>query len=427
MDVEKKLYFADLFAGIGGFHYALDLVSKKMNFKIQCKYVSEIDEQAKKNYCMNFDFPIENIFDINKFDNFINTSKLDIVFCGFPCQPFSNAGLKKGFKDEERGKLIFKVKQFVKKTQPKIILLENVKYLTNHNNQETYGKIIKLFKKEGYIGTSINNPLIISPHQFNLKQRRERVFIPLVKKDLFNKTTSNNKYYVHNNINNEIIPTIDIENFPKIISTKKFAFDNPKNPIKPCQEIENALTVWEEFITHFQKQKKSIPIIYIDEMICNKIDEIKYKKFCWYKKYVDKMKLFYSENKDFIDEWFKKNNINNWKNKKIKKIEWQAGNISFKKTYLQIRQSGLRFKKNNLFPTLVATVQTPLIYTKKNGWRYLTKNEVRKLQNFPKNHKIDENNFQAFKQFGNAVNVYVTAYVIYSYLKPFIEEVLSNE
>ena len=162
-------------------------------------------------------------------------------------------------------------------------------------------------------------------------------------------------------------------------------------------------------------------------MICNKIDEIKYKKFCWYKKYVDKMKLFYSENKDFIDEWFKKNNINNWKNKKIKKIEWQAGNISFKKTYLQIRQSGLRFKKNNLFPTLVATVQTPLIYTKKNGWRYLTKNEVRKLQNFPKNHKIDENNFQAFKQFGNAVNVYVTAYVIYSYLKPFIEEVLSNE
>lgn len=62
MDVQKKLYFADLFAGIGGFHYALDLVSKKMNFKIQCKYVSEIDEQAKKNYCMNFDFPIRKYF-----------------------------------------------------------------------------------------------------------------------------------------------------------------------------------------------------------------------------------------------------------------------------------------------------------------------------------------------------------------------------
>lgn len=191
----KKIYFADLFAGIGGFHYAFDLIAKEMNFEIKCKYVSEIDKQAKENYCTNFKFPIEKIFDINDFEKFIDTSKLDIIFCGFPCQPFSNAGYKKGFNDNERGKLIFVVRNFVRSTKPKIVLLENVKYLANHNNQKTYQKIIKIFKDEGYIGTSINKPLIVSPHELNLKQRRERVFIPLVKKELFDKTISNNVYY----------------------------------------------------------------------------------------------------------------------------------------------------------------------------------------------------------------------------------------
>lgn len=210
----------------------------------------------------------------------------------------------------------------------------------------------------------------------------------------------------------------------QIIPTKKFVFDNPKNPVKPSIETEKALIAWEEFITYFQSNNKSIPVIYLDEMILNQIDQKKYQKFNWYRKYVDKMKFFYLENKEFIDQWISKNNVKEWKNKKNKKLEWQAGNTSFRKAYLQIRQSGLRFRKNNLFPTLVATVQTPLIYTKKHGWRYLTTNEARKLQNFPNNHKIEKNNFQSFKQFGNAVNVYVTMYVIYSYLKPFIEEEL---
>ncbi len=194
-DTNKNIYFADLFAGIGGFHHAFKIVASDLNLKIKCKYVSEIDKYAKENYCLNFNFDENKIFDIKDFTDYVDNSNLDIVFCGFPCQPFSNAGFMKGFDDEHRGKMIYIVCDFIKKTKPKIILLENVKYLTKHNNENTYKEILDMFHQAGYVGSSIKEPLIISPHDLGLKQKRERVFIPLVQKSFFNKVTSNNENY----------------------------------------------------------------------------------------------------------------------------------------------------------------------------------------------------------------------------------------
>lgn len=191
----KTIYFADLFAGIGGFHYAFQMVADKLKLTIKCKYVSEIDKYAIENYCQNFHFNENRIFDIKEFDSHVDNSRLDIAFCGFPCQPFSNAGFMKGFEDKNRGKMIYFVRDFIRKTKPKIILLENVKHLIKHNNKNTYQEILKIFHEEGYIGTPINEPLIVSPHDFGLKQKRERVFIPLVQKNFFNKVTSDNVYY----------------------------------------------------------------------------------------------------------------------------------------------------------------------------------------------------------------------------------------
>ena len=77
----------------------------------------------------------------------------------------------------------------------------------------------------------------------------------------------------------------------------------------------------------------------------------------------------------------------------------------------------VRFRKNDVYPTLVASVQTPIIYCpKKKSWRYLTPHEVSKLQSFPKEFKLDSNDHQAYKQFGNSVNVKVVEYVINAYL-----------
>ncbi|MDE6894419.1 MAG: DNA (cytosine-5-)-methyltransferase, partial [Malacoplasma sp.] len=149
----KKIYFGDFFAGIGGFHYAFNnVIERNFRNKIKptCVYVSEIDKFAKEIYSRNFQFDISKIFNIHEFQENEN-KKLDIIFCGFPCQSFSSAGNKKGFEDETRGTLIFKMIEIIKKTKPKIVLLENVKHLVNHDNKKTFNKIIEEFKNLNYI------------------------------------------------------------------------------------------------------------------------------------------------------------------------------------------------------------------------------------------------------------------------------------
>lgn len=231
---------------------------------------------------------------------------------------------------------------------------------------------------------------------------------------------SDNVYYRNSKNNKNIIQTINYEEFRNIIQHDDFKFDKKTNSVKtPSAETQEALVAWEKFVNFFQKNNISMPVIYLDEMLLKKIDKKKYNEYTWYKNYVDKMKEFYKENKVFIDDWKKEFQPLKWKNKRNRKLEWQAGNLSFRESYLQIRQSGLRFRNNNLFPTLVASVQTPLVF--KNKWRYLTTNEARQLQNFPQHHIIHNNEHQAYKQFGNAVNVYVTAFVIMSYLGIFLE------
>ena len=99
-------------------------------------------------------------------------------------------------------------------------------------------------------------------------------------------------------------------------------------------------------------------------------------------------------------------------------MEWQVGkkkqNDSIWNYFIQLRQSGIRVKKSDYFPTLVAIVQTP-IYAKER--RYITPRECARLQSFSDNFIMDENDHDAYKQFGNAVNVKVVQYVMEKTLK----------
>ena len=346
------------------------------------------------------------IFDIYDFQE-SKKEKLDVIFCGFPCQSFSSAGNKKGFEDETRGTLIFKMIEIVKKTKPKIVLLENVKHLVNHNNKKTFNTIIEKFKKLNYITTK--KPLILNPFKdFNMHQNRERVFIPLVSSEIERKL----KFLE--------------EDITVLKSDYNFVFSKDENPnkklyVKKSDELLKALTAWKEFVEHFKKLNKKIPVIWLDEM-CRKnyVSNSNCQNKDWYKNYIKAMKNFYKENKNYIDKWIKKFKPFEWKLRRNRKLEWQAGNTNFDEAYLQPRQSGLRFRKNLCFPTLVATVQVPLLKDEK-GWRLLSTKEVSRLQSFPENHQICENDFQAYKQYGNSINVKVAEWVIDAYLKKYLE------
>lgn len=143
----QRLKFVDLFAGIGGFHLALH------GLGAQCVFASEIDRFARMTYEHNFKKSSPSIFpdffngDIKDFD-LIQIPFFDILCAGFPCQPFSQAGLKKGFDDKNRGNLFFTIRDIIKIHRPKAIFLENVRNLESHDLGRTFEVIKDILENE---------------------------------------------------------------------------------------------------------------------------------------------------------------------------------------------------------------------------------------------------------------------------------------
>ena len=169
--MQKSLKFIDLFAGIGGFHLGLSLIGMK------CVFTSEIDEYARKTYSANFNekyLKNPKLFagDIWKVD-FKKIPDFDILCAGFPCQPFSQAGHKRGFKDNKDGNLFFSIEEILKIKRPKVFFLENVRHLKNHDKGRTFKVIYKSLQKLGY---SFDYK-IIKASDFNLPQHRPRVYM----------------------------------------------------------------------------------------------------------------------------------------------------------------------------------------------------------------------------------------------------------
>lgn len=159
----KKLKFIDLFAGIGGMRIPFEEAG------LDCVFTSEIDKYARKTYETFFgDVPSGDITQIkpNQIPDF------DILLAGFPCQPFSQAGLRKGLQDH-RGGMFFTIKDIIEFHKPKAFLLENVKGLTNHDNKKTLARIYEELDLLNYHVTTS----ILAAKDFNLPQRRERIYI----------------------------------------------------------------------------------------------------------------------------------------------------------------------------------------------------------------------------------------------------------
>ena len=165
--VDSKLKFIDLFAGTGAFSLALE-----KNNKFKCVFTNDMIECSKKIYELNNPNHIFTLKDLNTI-NVLDIPSHNLLCGGFPCQPFSIAGEKKGF-DDKRSNVFWKIVEILEKHNPEIIILENVKNLKSHDKGNTY-KIIenKLHEIGYYIKTSILDTNKIT----NIPQHRERIYI----------------------------------------------------------------------------------------------------------------------------------------------------------------------------------------------------------------------------------------------------------
>lgn len=412
MSENNKLKYIDLFAGIGGFHIALE----KLGF--ECVFASELKETLADLYEDNFGIkPNRDITKIAVED----IPEHDILCGGFPCQPFSKAGSQKGLEDERNGSLFDKIVDILKYHKPKYFILENVRNLESHDNGKTWEYIQNRLKKE--LKYSIDGH-IFSPHNFGIPQHRERFFIVGSKNGL------------------------DHFDWPKIIDKQTSIFDyldkTPVNVTRLEPEKVYVLDLWQEFLDRLPKDAKlpSWPIWSMEfgatypfeketpfVSSTRKIGGTKgnfgiplkgmsrEEKFAnlpsyarteqeefptWKKHYIRSNRAFYEQHKKHIDPVVKKIkelNVPSWQ-----KFEWnvQGGERKVRNYIIQFRGSGVRLKRTDFFPSLVTvSTQIPIL-----GWeeRYITPREGARIQSM-NGVQLPENMGTCFSALGNAVNV----------------------
>ena len=389
----KNLKFIDLFAGIGGFHQAMK------SFGGKCVFACDIDSDCRKTYEKNYG--IQPAGDITK----ISASDIplhDILFAGFPCQSFSKAGKRLGFEDETKGTLFFDICRILEYHKPKYAVLENVRNLATHDHGNTWRVIHDKLYSLGY--NLLPEPVVFSPHYIGIPQHRERVYIMCARKDIgdvkpfvFDKT----------NIKKCSIDSI-LQPDSEIVNVDKYRIS---------EETIALIDLWNEFLHNIVVDRlPGFPIWseYFNEPRLNE-DISNYP--VWKQNFINKNRELYIANKEFINSWLRKARKNHLFFGSKAKLEWQAGqtdNPNIWDQIFQFRPSGIRVKVNTYYPALVAIVQTSIVGPQK---RFLTPRECARLQCFPDDFIPDEKESQAYKQFGNAVNVETTKLFINHILK----------
>ena len=446
----RTFKFIDLFAGLGGFHLALQQLSERLkDVKFDCVFASELKEDLRKLYSQNF--PNTPIYgDLTAFEP-KDIPAHDILCAGFPCQPFSQAGKREGFNDEHRGNLFYNLYHIIAYHRPEYVILENVANLIGHDGGNTWAHIFACLQELRYDVKAE----ILSPHSFGISQHRKRIYIICRNLD---KGTLDDFRFPEMNASNKC-------NINGVIDSK----DENYTHLKP--ETRHQLQVWQEFIDNIVKSGDSIPQFPIWAMefgatydysvtpAKQTVKELKGKrgKFgrvikgtsleeCisqlpvyvqsnklevlppWKIRYIEQNRQFYLKHKSWLDKWLKK--VKNFDNSHLK-LEWNCGNATpiLEDKIIQFRASGIRVKLPTYAPALnLVGTQVPIFpwvelppSTLKEGepskGRYMTVKEAAAIQGM---NALFENCYskdfplsttRIFEALGNAINVTLVKHI----------------
>jgi DNA (cytosine-5)-methyltransferase 1 len=393
--------FIDLFAGIGGFHAALEALGGK------CVYAVEIDPAAANVYERNWGMnPLGDITeDVSEYS--MRVPKHDVLVAGFPCQPFSKSGAQRGM-DETRGTLYWNILQIIQKRKPALVLLENVRNLAGPRHKHEWTIIIKTLREQGYLVS--DTPAIFSPHLLppdhgGRPQVRERVFIIAIRNPSRSNAMSREMEPV---VSNQPVNGWD----PLKWSLEQHLPLEEDLHVQGCDLNEQEILwvdAWNDFVKGMRKRLKSGRLpgfpLWGDEWRLTKNLRIAAETPEWKKDFLRKNAAFYTEHQVFIDKWSKKWDFYSDKfPASRRKLEWQAQDTpSLWETVMHFRPSGIRAKRPTYLPALVAITQTSIIGSRK---RRLSVREAARLQGLPEWFNFgDQNDKSSYKQLGNGVSV----------------------
>lgn len=424
--------FIDLFAGLGGFHLALEELGG------ECVFAAEWDPTLNALYEKNHH--LQPWLDINTLDSDAlieaEVPDHDVLTAGFPCQPFSKSGSQLGFEHTAQGRLFFAVLDILRVKQPRRFILENVPNILKHQGGDTLETIRRELKDIGY-------DVVVeqySPDNFGIPQVRHRA------------------YFIGSRDSLEGFEWPERGSDPTSILS--VIADEPKIIRSIAERTEYAIDMWGDFLRRSEgtRLSSSWPLWamefgatypYDDETPAGIWDRRKVRGLSglglrgvfgvdldgltlaeqydnlpsharrqgdfrfpqWKQTYICENREYYRKNRSWIDPWMQK-----WKPwdlpSSFQKFEWnaQGGDRDIDAYVLQIRASGVRVKRPHTAPSLIAMTQTqvPILGAKLSGGvrRYMTVAECAKLQSLD-GIALPESDIAAYRALGNAVNAKV--------------------
>lgn len=396
--------FIDLFAGIGGFH------AVGSSFGWNCVFANEIDEAAARIYELNWGInPQGDIKDFTRVGSKKKIPSHDVLFAGFPCQPFSKSGKQLGM-EEDRGSLFHDIAFVIKQASPSLVVLENVRNLAGPRHAHEWTFIIKKLRNLGYRVSS--RPFVVSPHRIpptygGTPQARERVFIVATKlpanKNKLSKSVLDEPLYFPTKFDGwdtgdwNLLRDLPIDNNPNDFMKYRLS----------SNEIE-IIDAWDRFVALMLESREGVRLpgfpLWSDLWGKKPIYVQQENSPEWKLDFEFKNRQFYVEHKEVIDYWLKSFPVIRAAAPSKRKLEWQAQDLeTIWKGLIHFRPSGIRVKRATYVPALVAITQTTIIGPLK---RRITPGEAALLQGLPKTFDFsNQSDAQTYKQLGNGVSV----------------------
>lgn len=418
--------FCDLFAGLGGFHVALERLGGR------CVFASEIKPHLRQLYERNFHLaPHGDIRSVRPSD----IPDHDVLTAGFPCQAFSKAGDQLGFECSNQGNLFFDVIGILKKKRPRYFILENVPNLLKHDAGKTWEYMERALSRSRGLGYDVRATRL-SPHHFGVPQTRDRLYIV------------------------GSLQSLDTFSWPEpteaVTSIESVLDDRPHEARALSASNIACLEAWNAFLRKFPKRHDlpSFPLWSMEWGATYPYEEttpyallrdrgydglrgfrsahgrqIGYlrsladrweslpgyartpeRRFpTWKQMFIRQNRAFYEAHKSLIDGW--RESILEFHSSR-QKFEWnvKGGERDLWQHLIQLRASGVRVKRRATAPSLVAmsSTQVPII-----GWerRYMTPRECARLQSLGELEELPAGESRVFHALGNAVNATVVEHI----------------